>query len=394
MWEGTTEASRLLGAVQPCPVYASPPTRLPSPCWSRTRLPCPCWPTHLPALDPAPQWRFFWRLGERPRDTRYPELNAEPVVPAAFPEWRQVMDGWGGESPPPNPTHQPPASKVGLSLADAPAAAQHASCSPHAFPGAQCIHACRPRHPAGKMLGAVATVAEMAARGFGLEPDAFTSRMRHAPHLLAPTGACPVRSGSVPAYWHTCRPACLGSHQGLATTLQAYPLASGPSSSWLHSRCAQPVHAPPPPAGSDLSAHGALGTVYAGFHYDLNFLTIHGRSRELGGRGGLLCCSAGWSRHLLCTFTAAALVVVRGADEPPRLPACCRLPRAVCLAGRRAAHPRAHPGGLPPAAGELQAGVPCPAGLLPAAQHRGNSAGASWLGSAANWKPLVEGHVN
>ena len=40
----------------------------------------------------------------------------------------------------------------------------------------------------GKMLGAVATVAGMAARGFGLEADAFTSRMQHAPHLLAPTG--------------------------------------------------------------------------------------------------------------------------------------------------------------------------------------------------------------
>ena len=39
------------------------------------------------------------------------------------------------------------------------------------------------------MLGAVGTVAEMAARGFGLEADAFTSRMTHAPHLLAPTGA-------------------------------------------------------------------------------------------------------------------------------------------------------------------------------------------------------------
>ncbi|KAL4430971.1 hypothetical protein ABPG75_006227 [Micractinium tetrahymenae] len=133
---------------------------------------------HAASLVPADQptiptgadvkWRFFWRLGERPRDTRYPELNAEPVVPAAFPEWREVMDGWGG-----------------------------------------------------KMLGAVATVAEMAARGFGLEPDAFTSRMQHAPHLLAPTG-------------------------------------------------------------SDLAAHGQLGTVYAGFHYDLNFLTVHGRSRYPG----------------------------------------------------------------------------------------------------------------
>jgi hypothetical protein len=43
---------------------------------------------------------------------------------------------------------------------------------------------------AGKLLSTVATVAEMAARGFGLEPAAFTSRMHNAPHLLAPTGVC------------------------------------------------------------------------------------------------------------------------------------------------------------------------------------------------------------
>lgn len=32
-----------------------------------------------------PKWRFFWRVGERPlpENTRYPELNAEPVVPKA-----------------------------------------------------------------------------------------------------------------------------------------------------------------------------------------------------------------------------------------------------------------------------------------------------------------------
>ncbi|EFN59425.1 hypothetical protein CHLNCDRAFT_19374 [Chlorella variabilis] len=127
-------------------------------------------PEDRPTLpsEADPKWRFFHRLGDRPAATQYPELNAEPVLPAAFPEWRQVMDGWGG-----------------------------------------------------KLLGAVATVAEMAARGFGLEADAFTARMQHAPHLLAPTGA-------------------------------------------------------------DLDRHGRLGTVVAGFHYDLNFLTIHGRSRFPG----------------------------------------------------------------------------------------------------------------
>lgn len=37
-----------------------------------------------------------------------------------------------------------------------------------------------------------------------------------------------------------------------------------------------------PAAGSDLGTHCALGTVFAGYHTDLNLLTIHGRSRYPG----------------------------------------------------------------------------------------------------------------
>lgn len=36
------------------------------------------------------------------------------------------------------------------------------------------------------------------------------------------------------------------------------------------------------PTGSDLRRYGQEGTVFAGYHYDLNFLTIHGRSRFPG----------------------------------------------------------------------------------------------------------------
>lgn len=36
------------------------------------------------------------------------------------------------------------------------------------------------------------------------------------------------------------------------------------------------------PTGSDLSKYGNLNSVFAGYHYDLNFLTIHGRSRFPG----------------------------------------------------------------------------------------------------------------
>lgn len=53
-----------------------------------------------------------------------------------------------------------------------------------------------------------------------------------------------------------------------------------------------------PRAGSDLGTHCTLGTVFAGYHQDLNLLTIHGRSRcdpaGQGRRGGsaALCALA------------------------------------------------------------------------------------------------------
>uniref|UniRef100_A0A6V7QR67 Non-haem dioxygenase N-terminal domain-containing protein n=1 Tax=Ananas comosus var. bracteatus TaxID=296719 RepID=A0A6V7QR67_ANACO len=117
---------------------------------------------------PDPKWRYMWRVGPRPTNTRFKELNSEPVIPEGFPEWRKTMDSWGS-----------------------------------------------------KMISAIEVVAEMAAIGFGLPKYAFTSLMKQGPHLLAPTG-------------------------------------------------------------SDLQRHGSEGTVFAGFHYDLNFLTIHGRSRFPG----------------------------------------------------------------------------------------------------------------
>eukprot|EP00891_Asterochloris_glomerata_P002047 jgi/Astpho2/2047/Aster-00543 len=126
-------------------------------------------PAALKMADGAdPKWRFMWRVGQRPAQTAFQELNAEPVIPKGFPEWASVMDGWGH-----------------------------------------------------KMLAAVETAAAMLAIGFHLPADAFTFRMAYGPHLLAPTGA-------------------------------------------------------------DLKQHNLLQTAYAGFHYDLNFLTIHGKSRFPG----------------------------------------------------------------------------------------------------------------
>ncbi|KAL8495951.1 hypothetical protein ACS0TY_019902 [Phlomoides rotata] len=122
----------------------------------------------LTPTGPDPKWRYMWRIGPRPLSTRFKELNSEPVIPEGFPEWKDTMDSWGY-----------------------------------------------------KMISAIEVVAEMAAVGFGLQKDAFTSLMKQGPHLLAPTG-------------------------------------------------------------SDLRSHGQIGTVFAGYHYDLNFLTIHGRSRFPG----------------------------------------------------------------------------------------------------------------
>lgn len=72
-----------------------------------------------------------------------------------------------------------------------------------------------------KMLDALFTTSEMAALGFGLPINAFTSLLEFGPHLLAPTG-------------------------------------------------------------SNYSIFNREGAVLAGYHYDFNFLTIHGKSRFPG----------------------------------------------------------------------------------------------------------------
>jgi isopenicillin N synthase-like dioxygenase len=118
--------------------------------------------------DPDPKWRFFWRMGIPPKTTKFKQLNADPVIPAAFPTWEADMNNWGN-----------------------------------------------------KLLDSVSVVAEMMAVGLGLPCDTFTKLAQNGPHLLAPTG-------------------------------------------------------------SDLIKYGKVGTVLAGFHSDLNFLTIHGKSRFAG----------------------------------------------------------------------------------------------------------------
>ena len=74
----------------------------------------------------------------------------------------------------------------------------------------------------GQLLhAAVSTCAEMAAVGFHMPADTFTHLTKYGSHLLAPTA-------------------------------------------------------------SNLAKYNSLDTIFAGFHYDLNFLTIHGKSRYPG----------------------------------------------------------------------------------------------------------------
>ncbi|OWM77208.1 hypothetical protein CDL15_Pgr028845 [Punica granatum] len=87
-----------------------------------------------PATPKGPdrKWRYMWRIGPRPLNTRFKELNSEPVIPEGFPEWKETMDSWGY-----------------------------------------------------KMISAIEAVAEMAAIGFGLPKDAFTSLMKQIEWLTA-----------------------------------------------------------------------------------------------------------------------------------------------------------------------------------------------------------------
>jgi len=122
---------------------------------------------HFPT-GPDVKWRYFWRIGERPKDTKFPEINLAPVVPDNFPTWEQTMNNWG-----------------------------------------------KMMHNASESL------LEMVAIGLGLPRDTLTEYGKHGPHLLAPTA-------------------------------------------------------------SDLSKHAKVDTIFAGYHYDLNFVSTHGKSRFPG----------------------------------------------------------------------------------------------------------------
>jgi hypothetical protein len=75
-------------------------------------------------------------MGIPPKETKFAQLNADPVIPEMFPQWESEMNSWGG-----------------------------------------------------KLLDAVEIVAQMLAVGLGLDVSLLNGLAEHGPHLLAPTGS-------------------------------------------------------------------------------------------------------------------------------------------------------------------------------------------------------------
>lgn len=100
------------------------------------------------------KWRFFWRIGERPKTTNFEDLNADPVIPEAFKErWSHVMDTWGNS-----------------------------------------------------LLRSVLDITEAISYGLSLPQDYIRNKMKYGPHLLAPTGTDLEKYGAkntVMAGYHT-----------------------------------------------------------------------------------------------------------------------------------------------------------------------------------------------
>uniref|UniRef100_A0A383VB58 Isopenicillin N synthase-like Fe(2+) 2OG dioxygenase domain-containing protein n=1 Tax=Tetradesmus obliquus TaxID=3088 RepID=A0A383VB58_TETOB len=296
-------------------------------------------PEQQPTLPTGPdaKWRYMWRVGPRPESTQYAELNAEPVVPQGIPQWCAVMDDWGSKL---LGAVQAVAAMVALGFglpADAftsrmelgphllaptgsdlqqhgqqgtvlaAMAARGFGVSSNAFTSRMDLgpHLLAPTGSDLQQHGQQGTVlAAMAARGFGVSSHAFTSRMELGPHLLAPTGRYLQQHGQqgtvlavlgfgLPADAFTSRmelaphlldptSSDLQQHGQQGTLLAAMAaLGFGLPADAFTSRMELGPHLLDP-TSSDLQQHGQQGTVPAGYHYDLNFITIHGRSRFPG----------------------------------------------------------------------------------------------------------------
>jgi len=91
------------------------------------------------------KWRYFWRVGEQPDDSKYTDLNIKNVVPQNFDSrWEKVCNKFGGA-----------------------------------------------------ILNTSLTIAQGVALAYGLDKNYFAEKMHKAPHLLAPTGSDVSKYGNV-----------------------------------------------------------------------------------------------------------------------------------------------------------------------------------------------------
>ena len=114
-----------------------------------------------------PKYRYMWKLGEIPKNTKFSDINSNHVIPENFPNWEKNMNKWGNQ-----------------------------------------------------MLSTVKTVTQLLAIALNIDKDYFINKSKYGAHLLAPTGI-------------------------------------------------------------DVNKY-SIDTIVAGYHYDISFLTIHGKSRYSG----------------------------------------------------------------------------------------------------------------
>lgn len=149
----------------------------------------------------------------------------ETAICAADPACRAVIEGLAPEDRPLMPTGPDPKWRFFWRIGERPSAADtqfaELNAPPVVPPAFQEEWQSTMDGWGEKLLAAVSTVAEMIAIGWGQPRGVFTSRMHLGPHLLAPTG-------------------------------------------------------------SDLSRYNTPGTIFAGWHTDVSFLTIHGKSNFPG----------------------------------------------------------------------------------------------------------------
>ncbi len=168
--------------------------------------------------------RFFHRVGPRPAATAYPELNASPVTPQVtspaltfFPTRYPSLG--------PHPTSRTP-QETRTSAEPEPFVWRRAGPSEPFPPLPFLPYGCAQAFPewaetldtfGGRLLDVARTVTACVAQGLGLEPRRMARVVEGGPHLLAPTGSDLSKHGALGTVLAGCAP--LGCSSSVLCTL-------------------------------------------------------------------------------------------------------------------------------------------------------------------------------